>query len=55
MNKKEIVTMKFNTEEINLLSQAVELLYNRTIGEMMFETENDLRELLNKINKHPRN
>jgi hypothetical protein len=51
MNKKEIVTMEFNTEEMNLLSQAVELLYNRTIGEMMYKTEDDLRELLNKINK----
>ena len=49
MNKKEIVTMEFNNEEMNLLSEAVELLYNRTIGEMMFKTEDDLRELLNKI------
>ncbi len=52
MNKKEIVTIEFNTEEMNLLSEAVELLYNRTIGEMMYKTENDLRELLNKINQN---
>jgi|3_EtaG_2_1085321.scaffolds.fasta_scaffold26036_4 hypothetical protein len=52
MSKKGVVTMKFDNEEMNLLSQAVELLYNRTIGEMMFKTEDDLRELLNKINKN---
>ena len=65
MNKKEIVTMEFNTEEMNLLSEAVESLHDKIledyfgvcsthqpIGDMMYKTEDNLRELLNKINQN---
>jgi hypothetical protein len=52
MNKKEITTMNFNDAEMKLLSEAVELLYNRIIGEMMYKTEDDLRNLLDKINQN---
>ena len=49
---EEITTMNFNDAEMKLLPEAVELLYNRIIGEMMYKTEDDLRNLLDKINQN---
>lgn len=51
VEKKEIVNIKLNRNEINLISEAIENLYNDTIGEMLYNKENNLRNLLDKFTK----
>ena len=51
VEKKEIVNIKLNRNEINLISEAIENLYNDTIGEMLYNKEDNLRNLLDKFTK----
>ncbi len=51
VEKKEIVNIELNRKEINLISEAIETLYNNTIGEMLYSKEDNLRNLLDKFNK----
>ena len=51
VEKKEIVNIKLNRNEINLISEAIENLYNDIIGEMLYNKENNLRNLLDKFTK----
>ena len=51
VEKKEIVNIKLNRKEINLISEAIETLYNDTIGEMLYTKEDNLSNLLDKFNK----
>jgi len=51
VEKKEIVNIELNRNEINLISEAIELLYNNTIGEMLYSKEDNLRNLLEKAEK----
>ena len=51
VEKKEIVNIELNRKEINLISEAIETLYNDTIGEMLYSKEDNLRNLLDKFNK----
>ena len=51
VEKKEIVNIKLNRKEINLISEAIENLYNDTIGEMLYTKEDNLSNLLDKFNK----
>lgn len=51
VEKKEIVNIELNRNEINLISEAIETLYNDTIGEMLYSKEDQLRNLLKKAEK----
>lgn len=51
VEKKEIVNIELNRKEINLISEAIEDLYNNTIGEMLYSKEDNLSNLLDKFNK----
>lgn len=51
VEKKEIVNIELNRNEINLISEAIETLYNDTIGEMLYSKEDNLRNLLEKFTK----
>ena len=44
--------INFNDEEMKLILQAVKVLYNNTIGEMMYKTDDDLRNLIKKIEQN---
>jgi len=47
--KKEIINLDLNESEINLISEALETLYNNTIGEMLFNKESQILDLSNKF------
>lgn len=47
--KKEIINIDLNQSEINLISEALETLYNKTIGEMLFNKESQILDLSNKF------
>ena len=47
--KKEIVNINLNRREIDLISEALEVLHNKTIGCMLYDKESKIEDLFNKF------